>query len=271
MSSTGNSDSGDSGGTSARAPWWRGPALLAALAAIGVAVVTGWVQRGEEAVVSAMSEDDPNRPVVAVGANDEVFCSTWLLHKDPSFVGQNLRNDLRGVDVFGKELRPVLERTKDSTGSQLPTGNRVDVTIVGKREQVVVLEGIELSVAKKSSLGDLMGVGDQCGGGFPARFFEVDLDVPNPEFKVSDVDDNGKSISEPIDFPYQVSSSEPEKFILMGKAKRAVEWTATLRWVADGKSGKTEIDDHGKPFVSFPEADVRYHFNTSTKELSIDQ
>ncbi|MGW6745414.1 hypothetical protein ACWGDX_32530 [Streptomyces sp. NPDC055025] len=271
MSSTGSPGSGEVGGNAPQVPWWKRPALVTAYGVVAAAVIGGWLtQGGIEVFSAAFGGEEPNKPVLTVGANDAVFCSTWLLSKEPNFFAQKLRSDLRGVDPFGDQMDSVLEKSKNSTGSQVPTGNRVDVTIEGKKEQVVILEGLKPNIVKKSTLGDLATVGDQCGGGFPARFFKTDLDAPRPKFEIADVDDEGNLISKPIDFPYRVSSSEPEKFVLMGQTEGVVEWTATLYWVADGKAGNVEIDDDGKPFVSFPETVVKYFFNTRTKNLDIN-
>ncbi|MER6443498.1 hypothetical protein ABT275_45685 [Streptomyces sp. NPDC001185] len=118
---------------------------------------------------------------------------------------------------------------------------------------VVVLDHLEVNIARRSKLGSVMNVGAQCGAGFPARYYAADLDRPKPEFLVYEGDGSGDDEVEPIDFPYKVSSVEPEKFVLVGDTKYVVEWTVTLHWTAGGKKGKTEITDGGKLFVSCPE------------------
>ncbi|MEU2489577.1 hypothetical protein ABZ593_33965 [Streptomyces sp. NPDC012617] len=102
----------------------------------------------------------------------------------------------------------------------------------------MILESLEPNVTKRSKLGETMYVGDQCGGGLPERFFTSNLDDPKPEFSLARVDDSGEKVTEPIDFPYKISSAEPEKFILTGETKASVEWTVTLHWIADGKKGR---------------------------------
>lgn len=253
------------------APLWKRPVVIATVSAVVVTVVAGWAGQGGNATYDALfGGEEPTRPTVTVSSADEPFCNTWLLRKAPKFVQQDIKSGLQGVtDLAGKKISDGLRRAKESSNSLLPNGTRVDVTIEGNKEKVVVLAGLEPNIVKRSPLSDLMGVGDQYGGGFPARFFATDLDDPQPEFSLSTVDDNGEDVSEPIGFPFKISAVEPEKFILSGKTKSFVEWTATLHWVADGKEGETEISDNGRPFVSYPETRVKYFFNTTTRKLEI--
>ncbi|MGW8556832.1 hypothetical protein [Streptomyces tubercidicus] len=243
--------------------------MIATVSAVVVTVVAGWAgQVGNALYEAAFGGEEPTQPTVTVSSIDDPFCNIWLLRETPELTQQKIKSELHGVnDLTRKKIPDGLRRAKESSGSLLPTGTGVEVTIEGNKEKVVVLEGLEPNIVKKSKMGDLMGVGDQCGGGFPARFFAADLDAPKPEFHLSTVDDNGEKISKPIDFPFKVSATEPEKFVLSGKTKSVVEWTATLHWVADGKEGETEISDNGKPFVSYPETQVKYFFNTTTRKL----
>jgi hypothetical protein len=98
------------------------------------------------------------------------------------------------------------------------------------------------------------------------RYYAVDLDTARPEFILHEGDGSGDAETKPINFPYKVSSVEPEKFVLTGKTDSVVEWTATLHWTADGKKGKTDITDNGKPFVSYPVA-TKLFFDTGTGKL----
>jgi hypothetical protein len=111
-------------------------------------------------------------------------------------------------------------------------------------------------------------VGSGCGGGIAARRYVVDLDKSNPHFEAVEEPRPGEKVTKPVDFPYRVSSSDPEVFILEGAAKgEIIEWKATLSWTSGGNEGATEISDGGKPFVSFPEAPADYSFNADVNKL----
>ena len=52
-----------------------------------------------------------------------------------------------------------------------------------------------------------------------------------------------------FEFPYQVSATEPEVFLIIGEVTRSdVTWVAELSWVSGGRRGVTVIDDDGTPF-----------------------
>lgn len=262
QSADGSSNSGDD-----VKPWWKKPTFVAGVTAVAVTVAGAWLTQGGNALYDAvLGGEEPTRPIVTESVNRDPFCTSWLLNKDPEAVGAQIRNQISGLDPLGVKARKGLKEAQRSSGSRLPIGNGVEVTVEGNKEKVVVLDRLEAKIVKRSNLGSVMAVGHQCGGGFPMRYYAVDLDAPRPEFLLYVGDGSGNDESKPIDFPYKVSSAEPEKFLLTGKTDSVVEWTATLHWTADGKKGKTEITDNGKPFVSYPVV-TKLFFDTGTGEL----
>jgi len=267
-------DSGETGSVST--PWWRRPMVIGTASAVFVTVVTGWAGQGGNALYETLfGGEEPTRPIVTVSSADSPMCARWLLGGSTDAVTQKISAETRKIvdsstdmEQYRKDIDENLRRALTSTGSSLANGSRVDVTIQGNKDKAVVLESMEANVSQLSKLGNFMDVGSDCGGGFPNRFFSVDLDAPRPAFYLSTKDDNGKEVSGAIDFPFQVSSIEPERFILVGNTKSVAKWTATLHWVADGKRGETKIDDNGKPFVSFPNGLPAPFYNTSTHQLT---
>jgi hypothetical protein len=249
-------------------PWWKKTPFVAGAAAVAVTVIGAWLTQGGNALYDAvLGGEEQTRPTVTESVNRDPFCASWLLNKEPEVVSTQIRNQMRGLkDPLGDDARKRLEKVHKSSGSRLPIGARVEVTVEGNKEKVVVLDRLEPNIVKKSKLGSVMAVGTQCGGGFPVRYYAVDLDLSRPEFRLYEGDGSGDDESKPIDFPYKVSSVEPEKFVLTGNTDSVVEWTATLHWTADGKKGKTEITDAGKPFVSYP-IPTKFFFDTGTGEL----
>jgi hypothetical protein len=257
-----NSNSGDD-----VKPWWKKPTFVAAATAVAVTVAGAWLTQGGNALYDAvLGGEESTRPTVTESVNRDPFCASWLLNKEPEVVGAQIRNRMSGLDPLGVEARKRLEEAQRSSGSRLPIGDVVEVTVEGNKEKVVVLDRLEPKIVKRSNLGSVMAVGHQCGGGFPIRYYAVDLDAPRPEFLLYEGDGSGDAETKPINFPYKVSSVEPEKFVLTGKTDSVVEWTATLHWTADGKKGKTDITDNGKPFVSYP-VTTKLFFDTGTGKL----
>ena len=55
------------------------------------------------------------------------------------------------------------------------------------------------------------------------------------------------------DFPFTVTSSDPEAFRLTPRATRhEIEWKFELDWICGGRTGSLVIDNKGKPFTVHP-------------------
>ncbi|WP_159074187.1 hypothetical protein [Streptomyces dioscori] len=267
-----NSGSAGSGGDdeSPVVKWWKRPTVVAAVTTVATGVIAGWLQQGGLSLISSFFEDD-NRssPTVTVSTEKEAACTTWRLHDKAPVVARELRDNLGDPTSAGSSdrLSKILDEVRKSTGSELATGQWAKVTIQGKKGAAVVLTGLDVAIKKNlKDPGTLMFVGSGCGGAVTERIYEADLDAPRPKFKIAKINETGEQILKPVDFPYKVSSVDPEVFILNGISRGFSEWTAKLHWVSEGKEGVTEIDDDGKPFLSFPEAENHW-FDTYTNTL----
>ncbi|MFB9464557.1 hypothetical protein [Streptomyces cinereospinus] len=269
----GTGSGGDSNAGDAPVPLWRRPAVMAAATAVAITVIAGWIQQGGAAAVSSLFGDaDETEPVVHAKTMEPDFCGVWHLRKEASAVSEELKKQLNGPKPAGSgnpDYSKILSAVRKATKSDLPSGNTVEVTIEGSNGKAAILTGLDVIVQKRSALsGDLMTVGSSCGGGVTARRYVAELDDPNPRFEVVEQAGPGEETKKPIDFPYKVSSGDPEVFHLEGASNDGiVEWKAKLHWVADGKEKSTEISDNGKPFVSFPDRSVKYFFSTDLNEL----
>jgi hypothetical protein len=123
-------------------------------------------------------------------------------------------------------------------------GFNTSVTIVvqGRDERSVVLTGVNIRILeRRKPHGTYVDIGG--GADLPPRLLSVDLDDPRPIARPRTTG------SEAWSFPLQVSTRDPEVFILTAQTSKCdCKWVAELDYVASGKRGSVRIDDNGKPF-----------------------
>ncbi|MEV0695438.1 hypothetical protein [Streptomyces sp. NPDC050388] len=231
----------------------------------------GWLQQGGVSLVSALFGDDgATRPKTHVTPMEEAHCNTWLLRQNVTSVARELKTELRGTSGrFNEgEREKVIDRVRRATGSDLPTGSSVEVTVQNPTGKAIVLTRLEVSVKNRTEppARSLVNVGSGCGGDLPVRQLSVDLDASEPRFIPQENDGLGNRTP---DFPYKISANDPEVFMLSGYSSKLIEWTATFHWVADGKEGKTVIDNEGHPFLSYSNTSAHYWFDTYYDTLNL--
>ncbi|WNF30897.1 helix-turn-helix domain-containing protein [Streptomyces sp. C11-1] len=126
----------------------------------------------------------------------------------------------------------------------------VRITVQGRDERAVVLEALRIRVVERGAPvgGRVYRMSPGCGGALTPRVFDVDLDVPRPVARSVPGNDSGVPI-EAVAFPYRVSASDPEVFLVTGRTVRCdCYWFAELVWSSGGRSGAVRIDDDGRPF-----------------------
>jgi hypothetical protein len=124
----------------------------------------------------------------------------------------------------------------------------VEITIEGRRAAAVILSGLTVDVVSRRSPPEGTLVGPEGAGGIATRYFTVDLDRPTPTPELGEPDEP-RAGERPLNFPYKVSLSDPEVFILFANTQRCdCQWTAQLRWRSGGKKGTTQIRDGQHPF-----------------------
>ncbi|QTA36366.1 Helix-turn-helix domain protein [Streptomyces sp. CA-256286] len=126
----------------------------------------------------------------------------------------------------------------------------VRITLQGTDERAVVLEALRIRVVERRepAEGRVHRMSSGCGGALTPRMFDVDLDVARPVARSVPGNDTGEPIPA-VSFPYRVSASDPEVFLVTGRAARCdCDWVAELRWSSGGRSGTVRIDDGGRPF-----------------------
>ncbi|ESU45973.1 hypothetical protein P376_6049 [Streptomyces sp. HCCB10043] len=113
-----------------------------------------------------------------------------------------------------------------------------------------MLESLRIRVVERGSPapGRVYRMSSGCGGSLTPRMFDVDLDASRPVARSVAGNDSGEPI-EAVAFPYRVSVTDPEVFLITGRTVGCdCSWVAELTWSSGGRSGTVRIDDGGRPF-----------------------
>lgn len=127
-------------------------------------------------------------------------------------------------------------------------GQVLVVTVQGMSKEAVVLHGwevVDLTVAALPADPVIVTKCPPTGGPLETRYFDVKLSEDPPAvLSLSDSEEE-----EPIDFPYVVSSEDPEHFIVMvdGTQAGVYQWSLGVRWSSGGREGVMVLSRSGEP------------------------
>jgi transcriptional regulator with XRE-family HTH domain len=117
----------------------------------------------------------------------------------------------------------------------------IEVLVEARGMQAVVLHGIRPIVLRRQPVWH-----DWCLTAMHVRGFRVDLDTDPPTVRP---ESKGSDLPE-VDFPFTVSSADPEMFRLAIKAHDRVDFELELSWTCTGRIGCTAIKSfEGGPFT----------------------
>jgi hypothetical protein len=149
----------------------------------------------------------------------------------------------------------------------VPTTQSVSFTVQGRSEAQVVLTDLRVRVVER--LPAIAGVLVRAGFGGDAvyRWVSADLDTDPPTLSPG-IDEmyEGSAPAErrPIAFPYEVSISDAETFLVDGTADSCYcSWIIELSWASEGHVGTVTIDDNGKPFRVTGKSNITVSCETS--------
>jgi hypothetical protein len=121
----------------------------------------------------------------------------------------------------------------------------IELSLQGKGDKVVVLHGLQVEVAERRSppAGVIV---TKCHirlhEAVNTRRFEIDLDEREPVAVPRQTQNLRTEPDETPQFPYVISSSEPEIFEIFAYAKDCLcSWTAELDWTSGEKSGTVNV------------------------------
>ncbi|MEU4871581.1 helix-turn-helix domain-containing protein [Streptomyces sp. NPDC021608] len=145
------------------------------------------------------------------------------------------------------------EQWAASQGAVHGRDTQVRITVQGRGPAAVLLEALHVRMVRRAvpagRPGDIAySMADGCGATLQPRYFSVHLDARRPLPRVMPAG-RPDSPSFAVDFPYRVSSREPEVLLVLADTEScACDWYLELDWASQGRSGTVRIDDHGRPF-----------------------
>ncbi|GAA2969596.1 hypothetical protein [Actinokineospora diospyrosa] len=193
-----------------------------ALAALALALVAGIVVIAvqPDPVPEAPPVADRGPPVAAVARLDVPCTSGWVIPD---------RGDA-----------PIPYRDGLPADAVASSGTVVTVTVQGLTGKAVVLQGMSVEVVRRSPAPAGVYLPSVCAGDLRPRKYSVALDAAEPQV-VAEAGAGG--------FPYRVSETEPEQFVITVLTKAGdVQWRLLLSWTSGTESGELVVDDNGKPF-----------------------
>lgn len=145
----------------------------------------------------------------------------------------------------------------------------VKLTRQGDSESAVVLQRMRVRVTERRA--PMAGVViSKCSrtqySALGTRGFTINLDNHNPLIiprssereKLMASGDTSRYFT---DFPYKISQSDPEVFMLVAETEKCLcSWKAQLDWTASGKSGTTTLDINSTPFRTSPKEPVTRNY-----------
>jgi hypothetical protein len=132
----------------------------------------------------------------------------------------------------------------------------VRITVTGTAASPVVLQDLRFDVLERRQPIDGILTKAPCGDILQERLLDVDLEPTPPavtgSYDQRDILGSAPGTPEqPVRFPYTVSTSSVEQFLVIANAKRChCVWQARLLWTSGDRQGETIIDDSGQPFVT---------------------
>lgn len=217
---------------------WLTGAIIAAVTAVLVQTITGAFTSIGSRLWTLFTGEAPIQ--VAVASDFVSFTrSPELRYVIPRPIEQIPRTPIYGVDPEEK-----FERWAESLGGVDGGSTLVQFTVTGRSQTPVILTNLRVTVIDRRP--PLAGtfVGKPNAGPLELRYFSVNLDT-----SPTTIESFGEGEDDPANFPYKVSATEPEVFLISAYTETCdCAWVAELFWTAGDKSGSTIINNNGKPF-----------------------
>ncbi|GDY61061.1 hypothetical protein SAV14893_004540 [Streptomyces avermitilis] len=215
--------------------WWRRhwKAGTAVLSALFVATASPLIYDAIKSGTSAIVEGD--RPPFAwttqVDSPEDAGCKSYVFDSDAKMSAPSPNEDWQ-----------VWATRQGGTAANLTT---IRLTLQGRSASSVVLHGLRVDVESKSRpKGSVYDLGLSCGG-LTSRNFDINLDDPEVA-PASRAGDDGTPAAR---FPYRISSTEPEVFLVHARTENCdCRFHLNLDWTSGDRKGTLRIGDGKNAF-----------------------
>jgi hypothetical protein len=218
---------------------WLIGLLVAAVGAALTDIVTGGISSGLKSGWDAVTgSTDP--PPLTVSAHVD-------RGRRSAFVFEKRLSDLSPPPADMSSPTTKVSWAERNSGIDAFT-TAVQVVVQGRSAASVILLdlGVEVVSRDRPPTGTLAPA--EGAGGIGVRYFEVNLDQRSPEAELGELNEPLPG-QRPINFPYKVSLTDPEVFVIFGNTQRCdCRWVAKLRWQSGDQEGTTMIRDGDQPF-----------------------
>jgi len=135
--------------------------------------------------------------------------------------------------------------------------DNVLIFVQGRSNAQVILTGLKVRVHERRPPLAGTRLSAQCGDAGAFRWLQVDLDQnpsrPSPRYDRQMAEGAEGFVPDwqlqPIRFPYKVSLSEAEPFLIVANTEMCdCTWDVELTWATQGRTGTNVIDNNGVPF-----------------------
>ncbi|MFJ9690780.1 hypothetical protein [Kitasatospora sp. NPDC101183] len=225
----------------ARKPVWKRPwAWLVTVVATALATALGGFLQHlfQSAGTKVLNEFGPDHAPFTAVFRDESCPAVW------THFPSELQKEVVGKTV--EEGTAVLAAHGEADGGQTD----LTVTLQGRTQSAVVISAVRVVSAGTPGPppAEVYGTGG-CGGGVPIRSFAVDLDTGTPTAVAVPPDGGAGESPRIVDFPYEISTTEPEVFHFLVRTKEGDRtWYLDIEWTSNGSTGSYRLDNAGRPF-----------------------
>jgi hypothetical protein len=143
-------------------------------------------------------------------------------------------------------------------GGVAASSTTIRLTLQGRSTNSVVLHALRVTIdSRKKARGAIYfpHPADFTCGGIPERYFDVNLDVPQPSVAPSAGYDG-----DAVDFPYRISSTEPEVILVVVNTEKCdCRFHLDLDWTSEEHKGTLRIHDGKNPFRVIGSGQLPYY------------
>lgn len=192
----------------------------------------------------AVTRADPPEPLFAAVRPVAQRCSTdWFTPRSPEEV-----RALRPAGI--RSWTDFVDGAAADAGPVLVTLQAVDA------DRGVTITGVDVEVLSRAPAPAGTVLWARCGDPETLRYLDIDLDAPTPTAAGRPVDPNAVQVArergwrtEPIAFPYEITSTDSETFLLNATtASCDCTWTVHFDWSSGGETGTLTLPEAGGAF-----------------------